>query len=703
MDRWLVILIFAAFTYVPTYSYGQDGGGGNGAYRPKPPEWQPGEMNSRMGGKIEAELKPRSWFCGFVRDCKFDLHYFFGDHYDGPAPRKSDYNKTKPWILFISGGPGEIVHREEPYFWYMDGQDKVNSVYFDVRGTGFSVIPESNDYDQFLRAEYVVEDIETLRKTLLNECDFPGQSNCKTGVTPWDAIYATSWGTIVAQQYAARYRNNVSKLILAAPVSRGHHNTDEARRKMIVDNLLDIFDKHRTKECLWDRNDPVKQPLSVFSDLTGVENFCFLTDNQKSIIRDEFVKLLNSIETKYGSVNFVASFYKQFRNDTDFREEYPYPKEFFDAIRQLEDFGAGELAGLSFDATIKQRKMSAAMYLAYYLWLPKKALTDTSDPLYPGDVEFSLTGPRCKAQADFFSALEDNILKENFCRRIVAAYFDLRAFSRAPSFNHSARARTVFSVNDGLAQWIFEIMKRERRVDHQGCFAGREIQNIARGDSQLQAVVINNTVIKEQAGRLGISATDRPCPWDPARVNGSGECENCHDVDTLILKGGADAITAGDQAEYLFEKALLDRTKRALIEFPGVGHAMNFQVKTRNQEPDEFAKVISDFEAAVIGTKMENDTAHKALLEKLKERRDLEKRIQKQASIPGIINVNLQELILGFVTSKTVRDFTQNEKARTGIETLGGCLRTEDNEKFSECICKLTKDKNPICKTLTKK
>ena len=28
MDRWIVILIFVAFTYVPTYSYGQDGDGG---------------------------------------------------------------------------------------------------------------------------------------------------------------------------------------------------------------------------------------------------------------------------------------------------------------------------------------------------------------------------------------------------------------------------------------------------------------------------------------------------------------------------------------------------------------------------------------------------------------------------------------------------------------------------------------------------
>ena len=35
-------------------------------------------------------------------------------------------------------------------------------------------------------------------------------------------------------------------------------------------------------------------------------------------------------------------------------------------------------------------------------------------------------------------------------------------------------------------------------------------------------------------------------------------------------------ITAGGQAEYLFEKGLTE-DKRALIEFPGVGHAMNIK------------------------------------------------------------------------------------------------------------------------------
>ena len=692
MSISLMILIFVTVTYLPTYSYGEDGG--RDRSRPNRNEWQPREMNSRMGQKIEIELKPGSGFCGFFTECKFDLHYFFSRNYDGPGSNRELTSNGKPWILFISGGPGEIVHREQPYLWYMDWHKKANIVYFDVRGTGFSMIPASKTYDEFLHAKYVVEDIEALRKSLLKECDFSSEGNCN-GVTRWNAIYANSWGTIVAQMYASKYRHNVDKLILAAPVSRGHHSTDEARRKMMVDNLLDIFDKHSTERCLWDGNDPlVKHRSSPFSDLSGVENFCFLTKRKKPFIKDiqeSFGTLLNNIETEYGSVNFVTSFYNQFRDDSEFRQKYPYPREFFDAIRELEDFGSGELQGLSFDPTIRQRKIGTAMYLAYYLWLPKLALTQQDHFLYPGNGEFA---PECVHDTDFFGGLQDtphDNLKYNFCMRIVSAWVDLN--STPSSLNQSARARSVFSLNDGLAQWIFEIMKRERRVDHQGCFRGNDIQDIAKGDARLQTVVIKSTVIKEQAGKLGLKGTDRICPWDPARFN--------HDVDTLVLKGGADAITAGEQAEYIFEKGLTS-DRRALIEFPGVGHAMNYQVKVADQEPDELDKAISDFKEAASGSKMEKDVAYKALLEKLKERRDMEKRLQKETGISKAIDDGLLDMILGFVTSKTVRDFTHNGKAMAAVKTLGGCLRTEDKKEFSTCICELTKSRHPVCKILTK-
>jgi hypothetical protein len=48
------------------------------------------------------------------------------------------------------------------------------------------------------------------------------------------------------------------------------------------------------------------------------------------------------------------------------------------------------------------------------------------------------------------------------------------------------------------------------------------------------------------AGKIEMAKLERVCPWDPGAV--------FHDVDTLILTGDADPVTAGDQAEYFFEK-----------------------------------------------------------------------------------------------------------------------------------------------------
>ena len=638
MDRWLVILIFAALTYVPTYSYAQDGDSGSNR-RPKPYEWQPGEMNARMGGKIEAELKPGSWFCGFVTKCRFDLHYFFGRKYDGPradgksnAGRKTDPDRK--WILFIPGGPGEIVDREKPTLNFLS--DDVNVVYLDIRGSGFSVIPGENDYDQFLRSEYVVEDIETLRKHLVNECSPWERStviNCKRGVNAWDAIYAHSWGTVVAQKYAAQYPDSVKKLILSAPVSRGRHrDTAQARRTMIVENLLDIFERHRTTACYWNlEDDVVTKPLVPGTDMKEVENFCFLSDEQKKLIRDSFFTFLNRIEAEYGSVKLVAGFYNQFKSDraSGFWQKYPYPAEFFEAIGQLEDLGAGEQPGLRLDRKTKSSKIGTAMYLGYYLSLPKDALTNEHDPLHPGNGEAEL---KCNWEADFFKGLQEDEhhrLKRNFCNRVRQAWFELS--DRPPEVNQSPRARALFGVYDGLARWIFEIMRKERRMNEKGCFNGKDIQHIAEADPRVQSELLNSSVIREQARKLG-TTTDEICPWDPGKVE-AGKRLYHHDVDTLILKGGADATIAGGQAEYLFENGLTC-SKRALIEIPGAGHLMTLQVKLPRET--------------------------------------------KEDAIPLAVRKSFVDLITSFLTSVTIGDFTHHEKARGAINALGASIRTDD-------------------------
>ena len=109
----------------------------------------------------------------------------------------------------------------------------------------------------------------------------PIETGCEEKRKPWDAVYAHSWGTIVAQMYAKTYPQSVNALILSAPVSRASEDTGAARRTMIVDNLLDIYRKHRsTDECSWPSDEKLyrkrdfRRGGTIRHPLT--ENFCFL-------------------------------------------------------------------------------------------------------------------------------------------------------------------------------------------------------------------------------------------------------------------------------------------------------------------------------------------------------------------------------------------------------------------------------------------
>ena len=81
--------------------------------------------------------------------------------------------------------------------------------------------------------------------------EHPIETGCEEKRKPWDAVYAHSWGRIVIQMYAKTYPQSVNALILSAPVSRASEDTGAAWRTMIVDNLLDIYRKHRSTKCSW--------------------------------------------------------------------------------------------------------------------------------------------------------------------------------------------------------------------------------------------------------------------------------------------------------------------------------------------------------------------------------------------------------------------------------------------------------------------
>ena len=538
-------------------------------------EWKTEDMDSRRRPFIEAELLPGSSLCGFrLSRCKFELHYF-----EGQKP-----NEERPkYILYIPGGPGDIVDRQRPILdWTIDIGEQY--VYFDVRGTGNSVIPESNAYDQFLRAKYVVEDIETLRQEIAkkhyNECRYgesPMENNhCKEGKTAWDAIYAHSWGTIVAQMYAAKYgKKHVKKLILSAPVSRAHVDTEEARRTITVKNLMDIYEKHRTKGCPWPQDlsgkNEKKEPSNIIGaakpgDDPAIETFCFLTKDELKHIKNELTSLLNKIAQDYGSIAFVDRFYNQLLNDTEFSQKYKnYPAELFKAVRQLELLGGGEQAGYRFSQESRKKKLDAAFFLGYYLMFPKMP---------------ELPYVRCIPQNPFIVSIQNWHANQplppdivtNFCRRIDQA--EMRLGEPSPN-GGSLRANAVFGVYDGAARWIFRILEDQGRTKN-GCFKAKDLRDVASGH-----LFPDRKVVQEVAKTIGVSNDDEEiCPWDAA--------DHYHEVDTLILTGRADPVTAGGQAMYFYENGLAPR-KRVLIDFPGAGHEMSLQVKvpSKKEEPEK--------------------------------------------------------------------------------------------------------------------
>jgi pimeloyl-ACP methyl ester carboxylesterase len=65
--------------------------------------------------------------------------------------------------------------------------------------------------------------------------------------------------------------------------------------------------------------------------------------------------------------------------------------------------------------------------------------------------------------------------------------------------------------------------------------------------------------------KVGVAADDKIVPWNAARHKYNGP--------TIILKGSADTVSAGEAAEHVFVNALTG--KRILVLYPGIGHFYN--------------------------------------------------------------------------------------------------------------------------------
>jgi pimeloyl-ACP methyl ester carboxylesterase len=427
---------------------------------------------------ISVQLNPGKPDDGF-----FDLYYFVLTPNEGLA------RKT---VLFCAGGPGQVVLDPDPNetnAGFLSAND-YNVVFFHLRGSGFSQIPPSNQYDRFLKTSYAVHDIEEIRRKFLGE-DKRGRA------IQWDAIIAWSYGTALAQQYAHCHPDNVGKLILIAPISRhmfkeykestGAFDTfNQSVREIHKQSLLNIY------------NSTSKEFRDEFGDLS---------DKAKSkIIKKLFgspgdtnkIGIFKKAEDAFGSIPFLIDAYGELKESGDLKKSGldSYSRKFFRKLRELRMVGSFTAPKQS--TNIQSRQLDIGKALRDELLDGKKADDDGFDKYVQGS-------HRVYYAMGVFDGLNPTFLKE----------------------------------------WVAS--------------GGKDIHGALRksgGDPDL------GRDLNLWLEKLGIDEDEVISPWDPAQFS--------HDRPTLILKGEADPVTAGGQAEYVLSNALTG--PKALIEFPGIGH-----------------------------------------------------------------------------------------------------------------------------------
>jgi pimeloyl-ACP methyl ester carboxylesterase len=537
MKRYMIIVLSAVFFHfsLPV----------SHAQTPKT-SWTVEEMNPLEPGQASNDEKIDGISCG--TGCRFDLHYFRGKNVPGG-----------PNILFISGGPGQIMRRvlepgQQRFLHFLE--DKYNVFYFDIRGAGFSAIPEPNKFDTALRAAHVIEDIEQIR---IKELTDP---NTKT-IAPWDVVYGHSHGTIVAQRYAASSTSTsprLKKLILSAPLSR-LEDFETDRIEMLVRNLESIFENYR-QQTSDQKCPPGTPPASLGVDEFGAEpkgtdNFCFLSTGSGGTINKlgiKFKRILVDLTKEFGSVSFVTEYFDEIMRVEDerlsFLSKFPYPKAFYLALQPLVFFGAAEHPPLEAEDGIHNVRVNSAFLLGYFLALDEKKDFKPDADLNPKK--------GCLPEAPFFEGVTNQAelaWRERFCERYSHALLMLP--SPEDSALGSKRANTVYGLNDGIARSIFAILNVKPTPN--GCIDSRIVRDFV-ADTDATKQKAERAII----GRIGIDLTKPICLWNPA--------EHTHGIPTLILKGSADPLVSNCQAEKLFTKALTGQ--RVLFDFPSVGHLM---------------------------------------------------------------------------------------------------------------------------------
>jgi len=426
-------------------------------------------------------------------------------------------NQIPKNILFIPGGPGTIFdlgdvdfakHGEVNALELLEAHGH-NVAYLHVRGSGLSQIPQPNKFDRFLRADYVVEDIEELRRHLL-------KNNA-----PWDAIWGESHGAVIAQRYAYKYGTaGVKKLVLVAPPSRSLESHIH-RRDTMASNLEEIIKNHRG---------------NTSTSGSSTNDFSFVTDQHIREIKAKLDQTLEKLDRTFGSMSFVMENYADLKKRDPNFKSFPYPEEFFKALRILQFYGR-PANNLKFPRA-EQGRFNAALLVAHYLTLPKKQLNARGDRKATlGRTPSIIKG----LSPDSRGAYEKRL---NEAQEAILN-------PRQSKSQKSRRAYYIFGVYDGISRWILDVM--DRQIENDGFFRSEDIQRFVKGP-----------VAQDLAKKIGVVPGEPIYPWNAGYYK--------HNVPTLIIKGDADPVVAGGQAENFFNDGLANKHDSVLMTFPGMGH-----------------------------------------------------------------------------------------------------------------------------------
>jgi pimeloyl-ACP methyl ester carboxylesterase len=483
-------------------------------------------MRIRLDGKIQSESAD---VCG--SDKCFDFYYFNGENFD-------TQNDARKNVLYVSGGPGKVSTFDDRALGRFEGE--YNVVYFHLRGSGLSALPPSNKYDRFLRTKYAIEDIEQLRKKILRT---------SSGSTrPWDAIVGYSYGTVLAQQYAKKYPGNVKQLILHAPIYR-NNDTDKARSKQLLSNLRKIYTLVRSNDSIACSCRPIKpqnMKIKATEEVSAADNFCYLDSDSNDRLIDtvsrRIVTEYDKIIYDVGAIGFVTEDYETFKKIYD-----PiYPDEFYYALRKLTLMGSPEDEKSSLSAGSIERMVDAAIVLGYYASLDDAKLFKMREN----------HSSECSVRDKFFEHAPANTCQHiSYCDRLKAAR---EGVVRQEPRSEPARALYVFGILDGLQHWIPRVLRAEGiEVEDESCPTGDNLIRFARSSGE------GHRLLHEIGRKIGVAPGDEYCAWDPARFK--------HSVQTIVVTGTADVVTAGCEAENFFDRGL-SKGQRVIIEFPTMGH-----------------------------------------------------------------------------------------------------------------------------------